>query len=244
MKASPEEQGKILTLQGIDSKIAQLHHQGLSLPLLKTLEEKTIAFNSTRDFVIAAQTEKADIKHELSRSEIDVEQVVSRIDRDEKRLASGNGSPKDLEKLQHELGSLAKRRSELEEVELEIMVLIEGIDARIKALSEQRDGLHSEVTQLEAERVSALSRINDEIALATSQRALLVPTITKEVVDLYEKVRASSDGVGAAALVEGKCDGCHLSINAVEIGRIKALPVDEIIRCEECNRILIKPPGF
>lgn len=244
MKASPEEQGKILTLQGIDAKVAQLQHQGLVLPLLKTLAEKTIAFNSTRDLLIAAQTEKADIKHELSRSEIDVEQVVSRIERDEKRLASGNGSPKDLEQLQHELGSLAKRRAELEEVELEIMVLIEGIDSRIKELSDQRDGLDSEVTQLEAEKVSALSVINEQSALATSQRALLVPTITKEVVDLYEKIRATSGGVGAAALIEGKCDGCHLSINAVEIGRIKALPADEIIRCEECNRILIRPLGF
>ena len=106
MKASKSAQEKLLALQALDSSLIQLDHKAKNLPASKILDEKSIAFATARDLCVAAETEKSDIKHELSKSEIDVEQVVSRIERDEKRLASGQGSPKELEQLQHELGSL------------------------------------------------------------------------------------------------------------------------------------------
>jgi predicted nucleic acid-binding Zn-ribbon protein len=67
-----------------------------------------------------------------------------------------------------------------------------------------------------------------------------VPSIEKALIDLYEKIRASSNGVGAASLVGSKCNGCNLSVNAVEMDRIKGLAADELLRCEECRRILVR----
>ncbi|TRZ85734.1 MAG: hypothetical protein D4R85_01575, partial [Streptomycetaceae bacterium] len=139
MKSAPEEQERLITLQTLDTLLTQLAHKAKTLPVIAALEIVTISHNSTRDLVIAAETEKADIKHELTKSEVDVEQVVARIDKDEKRMASGTASPKELEQMQHELASLNKRRSELEEIELEVMVRVDGIDDRIKSLSAERD---------------------------------------------------------------------------------------------------------
>ena len=189
---------------------------------------------------MAAKTERDDIKHELSRAEIDVEQVVSRIERDEKRLSSGQGAPKELEQLQHELGSLAKRRAELEEVELEIMVRVEGVENRIKELEDECKSLESQLGELSFKKEAELSDLESSAKSTSESRAALAPTIDGELLALYEKIRASGDGVGAAKLAGNQCLGCHLTMNAAELTRIKALADDEVVRCEECRRILVR----
>jgi predicted nucleic acid-binding Zn-ribbon protein len=233
-------QEKLLALQALDSSLIQLDHKAKNLPVSKLLDEKTIAHATARDLCVAAETEKSDIKHELSKSEVDVEQVVSRIERDEKRLSSGQGTPKELEQLQHELGSLAKRRAELEEIELEVMVRIDALDQRISSLSAERDSLHEDVTKLAKEKDRALEEINRAKNATIADRTSLMNEIESELLALYEKIRASGDGIGAARLHAGQCQGCNLSINAADLSKISALPDDEVVRCEECRRILVR----
>ena len=244
MKSSPEEQERVMTLQTLDTSLTQLAHKEKTLSVIQALEILTISHNSTRDLIIAAETEKADIKHELSKSEIDVEQVVTRIEKDEKRMASGTASPKELEQMQHELASLNKRRSELEEIELEVMVRVDGIDDRIKSLSVERDQFKLKMAELDAQKTKELTDIAEAVSSANGKRADIAAKISAEVVELYEKIKKTGDGIGAARLIEGKCDGCHLSINAVELSKIKETAADEIVRCEECRRILVRPKGF
>lgn len=240
MKASKSAQEKLLALQALDSSLIQLEHKARNLPVSKVLDEKNLAFATARDLCVAAETEKSDIKHELSKSEIDVEQVVSRIERDEKRLASGQGSPKELEQLQHELGSLAKRRAELEEIELEVLVRIEALDQRISSLSKERDALHEAVIRFSREKEVALEEITRAINATTSDRQVLANDCEPELLALYEKIRASADGIGAARLHAGQCQGCNLTINTADLSKINALPDDEVVRCEECRRILVR----
>jgi len=240
MKASKSAQEKLLALQALDSSLIQLDHKAKNLPVSRILDEKTIAFATARDLCVAAETEKSDIKHELSKSEIDVEQVVSRIERDEKRLASGQGSPKELEQLQHELGSLAKRRAELEEIELEVLVRIEALDQRINSLAKERDVLHEEVIKYSREKETALEEITRAINSTLNDRSALASECEPELLALYEKIRTSADGIGAARLHAGQCQGCNLTINAADISKINALPDDEVVRCEECRRILVR----
>jgi predicted nucleic acid-binding Zn-ribbon protein len=240
MKASKSAQEKLLALQALDSSLIQLDHKAKNLPASRILDEKSIAFATARDLCVAAETEKSDIKHELSKSEIDVEQVVSRIERDEKRLASGQGSPKELEQLQHELGSLAKRRAELEEIELEVLVRIEALDQRINSLAKERDVLHEEVIKYSREKETALEEITRAINSTLNDRSALASECEPELLALYEKIRTSADGIGAARLHAGQCQGCNLTINAADLSKINALPDDEVVRCEECRRILVR----
>jgi len=233
-------QERLLALQSLDSSLMQLGHRLKNLPVIKLLDEKVIAHATARDLCIAAETEKNDIKHELSRSEVDVEQVVSRIERDQKRLEAGQGTPKELEQLQHELVSLEKRRSELEEVELEVMMRIDGLDARINALASERDALDKEIASLRVEKEQAISEIESMMKKTEQDRSELASSVEPELLALYEKVRGSADGIGAARLHNGQCEGCHLALNAAEVTRLKALPDDEVVRCEECRRILIR----
>jgi predicted nucleic acid-binding Zn-ribbon protein len=240
MKATPNDQRSILKVAQLDQQANLLRHKAASLPELQEINSATVKFNNARDLRIAAETELSDVKRELLRAESDVEQVVSRIMRDEARLSGGSASPKELEQLQHEVGTLNTRRAELEEVELEIMMRVDSIQANISTLSQEGDEQAAVIADLEIRKENAMAAINIELESIAGDRVSTVSGIDKVLVDLYEKLRADSGGPGAAALVAGACSGCNLSINAVELKRLTDLADDEVVRCEECRCILVR----
>ena len=239
MKATPSDQLQILDVQVMDFHVATLKNKAAALPEIAELLATTQRLQVVRDLCIAAQTQISDIKRELSRSEGDVEQVVARLARDEKRLNDGSTAAKDLEHLQHEVTTLAARRAELEEIELEIMMRIDSVKDRLEELRGEESVLVEQAAEIQSSKDAALAIIDADIASTTAERLATVQGIDGALVDLYEKIR-SNGGNGAAALRGGTCEGCHLPVNSVEIGRIKAAPSDEVVRCEECRCILVR----
>ncbi len=73
-----------------------------------------------------------------------------------------------------------------------------------------------------------------------AERATAVSGMPDDLITLYEKLRAQKGGVGAAALRRRECGGCRLTLNASDLGIIAKKPSDEVVRCEECNRILVR----
>jgi predicted nucleic acid-binding Zn-ribbon protein len=193
-----------------------------------------------RDLAVAAQTEISDIGRELLRSEADVEQVALRLEKDEKRLTDGSAGAKELEKLQHEIATLTGRRSELEEIELEIMMRIDSIKDRLAELRVEEGVLTQQAADLTAKKDLAIGQYQQEFDSIKAERLATTQSVDGALVDLYEKIRSSNNGTGAAALKEGRCDGCHLAINSVELSRMKTLASDEVVRCEECRCILVR----
>lgn len=240
MKASPSDQQAILEVQLLDDQLASLRQSEEKLPEAIALNSVIIKRNNVRDLRIAAETECTDVKRELARAEGDVEQIVTRINRDEARLSSGTGTPKELEQTQHELVTLNARRAELEEVELTIMVTVEGINARIAELSAEEARLAAEIADLEIAKENALTVIINERTAVSAQREAISAPISDELKKLYAKLAEDNNGNGAAALVGNECKGCHLTINTTEVGRIATLPADEVVRCEQCRCILVR----
>ena len=160
MKASASDQRSILDIQKFDLQSSTLRNKAATLPELGEITSTTIKQNNARDLRIAAETELSDVKRELLRAEGDVEQIVTRITRDETRLASGTGSAKELEQTQHELGTLATRRSELEEIELEIMMRVDAIKEHISALTSEESDLGATIADLNIRKENAMAAIN------------------------------------------------------------------------------------
>jgi predicted nucleic acid-binding Zn-ribbon protein len=100
--------------------------------------------------------------------------------------------------------------------------------------------LAAEITELEIQKANALAVISADLEAVTSERASVIASTSPELVALYEKIRQSSNGTGAAALIGNQCKGCHLTINTIELQRIAGLPEDEVVRCEECRCILVR----
>jgi predicted nucleic acid-binding Zn-ribbon protein len=234
------DQRSILDIQKFDNQAATLANKAANLPELAEITSTTIKQNNVRDLRIAAETELSDVKRELARAEGDVEQIVTRIERDEKRLASGTGTPKELEQTQHELGTLGARRAELEEVELEIMMRVDGIKDRITTLSQEENELGMVLADLNIRKENALAAIATEREGIETDRKATTQSVSAEFLALYEKIRAGSNGISAAALAGNQCKGCNLTLNTIELQRIAALAEDEVVRCEECRCILVR----
>ena len=240
MKASHSDQQAILEVQRLDDQLASLAQREATLPETAALNSVVIKRNNVRDLRIAAETERTDVRRELSRAEGDVEQIMTRIQRDEARLNSGTGTPKELEQTQHELVTLGLRRAELEEVELTIMVQVEGISNRINELTAEEAKLAEEIADLEIQRENAMTIIINERSSVSEKRSSIVAPIAQELQDLYSKLAADNNGNGAAPLVGNECKGCHLTINTTEVQRISTLPAEEVVRCEQCRCILVR----
>ena len=239
MQASPEQQSLILELQLLDNEIMQANTKLKSLPEVEQLLHIDKRIITATDEVATVKQEADQISLELRRGEVDVETVTDRIKKDEARLASGNATPKELEQTQHEIQTLKKRQLALEEIELEIMVRSEAVTERSKVLNTDLTSLETLKAEINQRLTAATNEINSVILAKQKDREVVAVKIEKALLDLYEKIRVSS-GIGAASLVGNKCNGCNLAINAVEMQRIKTLPADEVLRCEECRRILVR----
>lgn len=240
VKATVAHQNLLIELQKIDTTIISC---GVRLANLPEIEQIKAIHKRLEDAAIelkVVETELEDVSIDLRRSEVDVEAVVDRMKKDEARLNSGAASPKELEQTQHELATLAKRKAELEDGELEIMMRFDSVKKRLDELASDEVGLKQLELELNVRLENSKSEINSELESAKTARASLLPRFETSLYDLYEKVRSSANGIGAALLIGNKCDGCHLEINAIERERIKGLDAEEVLRCEECRRILVR----
>lgn len=241
MKADPEAQKRLLDLQQLDTNLDQLGHRRRTLPELAEIERLAARQRELNDSIILAETEVGDLSREQSKAENDVDQVRMRIDRDQRRLDSGQvSSPKELENLQSEIASLHRRQADLEDVVLEIMERREAAEGRRDALQADRDDVTARLGDHEQSRDAAIRDIDAEAATVAGQRDAVARDVPPELLALYEKLRGQYGGVGAAALHRSRCEGCHLSLNKVELDRIRAADPAEVVRCEECRRILVR----
>lgn len=241
MKAAPDDQLRLLDLQALDSALDRLAHRRKTLPELAEIEELQGRTARLADDIVLLETEDSDLAREQSKVDADVDQVRARMQRDQQRLDGGQvGSPKELENLQSEIESLHRRQGELEDVELEVMERREAVQGRLDELRQQREQATVTLGETEQRRNTTWTEIDAEADKTSTQRAELSGSLPTELVDLYEKIRGSSAGVGAAALHRGRCEGCHLQLNTTDLNRIREADADEVLRCEECRRILVR----
>jgi uncharacterized protein len=241
VKASPEAQLRLLELADLDAELGRLEHRRRSLPEhaeLSRLEEQDRAL---RDETAALEAREGDLRREQSKADADVEQVRSRIGRDRARLDAGQvSSPRELENLQSEIESLLRRQGDLEDVELDVMERLEAAQSRLKEAASERSAIVAETAAVSSRRDVALAEMSQLSAEASDRRAAVAAEEPADLMDLYERLRAQHAGVGAAALRRGQCQGCHLSLNTVDLNEIRAAAADDVLRCEECRRILVR----
>lgn len=241
LNADPADQQRLLDVQERDTRLGQIAHRRATLPELAALAEAEARRNRARDELIAAQTILADLELELNRSEADVEVVRERTRKDQQLLDSGSiNDPKQLQNLQHELQSLARRQGELEELELEVMERADGAQKAVASLSATRDGLDAECVELASAVQQRLAELDAERVEVEAERQAIAATVPADLLALYERLRADLGGVGAAHLHRGRCEGCRLQLTANDLEQLRAARPDEVVRCEECRRILVR----
>lgn len=243
-KAPVADQLRLLTVQDLDTKLAQTRHRLANLPARQELDEVTAEAASLEETRVEAATAVTDLRREVTKAEDDVVTVRARADRDNKRMLSGAGAtPKELQALQSELDVLAKRQGDLEDIELDAMQRLEDAESEATRVAVQIDAVAAKATEVKARLHNEAADIDAEIVSLSAGRANAVAGLDEGLLALYEKLRAAQGGTGAAALKHGACQGCNMSLSPADLAHIEATPADDIVRCEECGRILVRGAG-
>ncbi|EST37182.1 hypothetical protein N566_14390 [Streptomycetaceae bacterium MP113-05] len=243
LNAAPADQIRLLDVQDLDTRLTQLAHRSRSLPEHEELQTLEADLTQLRDLLVAARTEESDAAREQTKAEQDVDQVRQRAARDQKRLDSGMvTNPKDLESLQSEITSLAKRQGDLEDVVLEVMERRESAQERATELADRAEAVEAKVTDATTRRDTAVQDIDAETGTVRKEREVVAGAVPADLLKLYEKIREQQGGVGAAKLYQRRCEGCRLELNITEVNDVRAAAADSVVRCENCRRILVRTP--
>jgi predicted nucleic acid-binding Zn-ribbon protein len=240
--APAADQRRLLDVQALDTRLDQLAHKRRSLPELARLLELDAQVADLYTALVTSRTAVDDLRRELTKAEADVEQVRVRAARDQGKLDSGQGSPKDLQALQSELVALGRRQGDLEEVELEVMERLEAHEGALTEVTTAHEALVGQKSVVEADRDAAFREIDAEAEKVGAERAAAVAGLDAGLVTLYQKLRTQLGGVGAAALRGRRCEGCRLELNPLDLDAIRGKAEDQVVRCEECGRILVRLP--
>jgi uncharacterized protein len=231
---------KLLDVCELDSRALQLRHRRAHLPQAAVVAELQASKKTTDDAVRDARVIRDDLERVQKKADADVEAVKTRRRRDQERMDSGAiSSAKDLERMQHELATLDRRISVLEDEELEVMEQLEEAQANVTRLEAEL----AEITEKLAVAVDSVevetSKIDGELAGVAEERTPALEGIPDDLLALYSRL-SEKMGVGAAELRARRCGGCNLQLDPAEISRIRGLAADEVVRCEECSRILVR----
>lgn len=239
MNADHATQLRLLDLQAADTALGQLAHRRRSLPELTAITERKSGAESVHNEVVDAQTAVADIELEQRRLENDVEAVRTRARRDEARLQAGGLPARELESIQHEITTLARRQSTLEDELLEVMERAEETETALRDASSRHAAIIGEQRELEATRDATFAEIDAAAATRTPERDAIAAELPGDLLALYEKARAHS-GNGAAVLRQRRCEGCRIELSGSDLGAVRKAEPDAVVRCDNCRAVLVR----
>jgi predicted nucleic acid-binding Zn-ribbon protein len=220
VKASPADQNELLRLQAAE--------------LLKLQPE----VEALRARWIAATGELEDARAELKRIESDVQVVDARAKRDSDRVQQ-SASMKDVQALEAELASLAKRKNDLEEIELTVMQRVEDLEQALAGVEAERAELNGRVAALEGEREEEAGKLEAQRTALAKDRAAIAETLPADLIELYERQRTRY-GIGAAALIRGVSMGSNVKLTESDLSDIRRAAADDVVLCPDSGAILVR----
>jgi len=240
VKADHFDQQKLLALAAEDVALSQLAHRRRTLPELAAVEAAEQADRAFAGDVVRAETEVKDLGREVRRMESDVETVRAREEKDQKLLDSGGVSPKEMTNLQHELETLKRRQSDLEDQELELMERLEVAETTLATARAGQEKAQTDLERAKQLRDDALADIADGTTRHETARAAVAGGISAPLLSLYDRIRTQTGTTGAAMLKARQCQGCRIELYGNELTAVRNADPHEVVRCENCGRILVR----
>lgn len=237
---SADELAGLLSVQDLDLAVDQHRHRRDHLPEraeLAKLDAGVAALHADLPPAAAARDEIAKREAEV---EADLASTETRVQAVRRRLYSGEVSAsRELQAMSDDVAHLEVRQSDLEDQVLTLLEERDPIDSRVAGLESQIDQLTERRREVVDRLSVAEAAVDGELATLADQRQEVAAGVPPALLATYEKLRTRLGGIGAARLVGSRCDGCHLTLSAVELDQIRRLPPGEAATCEQCSRILI-----
>jgi predicted nucleic acid-binding Zn-ribbon protein len=242
MKAEVVQQRSLLELAELDAELSRIDHRAKHLSEQQHVEGAQAAHSEANDRLAAVQIALEDLDAQVAKFESEIDAVRQREDRDRSLLAAGTVDAKQLTELQHELGTLERRQSSLEDSLLEVMERREELQRQQAGELAAIDELQNKLSDAQRACDGARNEIDQLRHQSVSRRDELVAELDADFVALYERQR-SHGGAGAGMLQGRRCGACRIEIDRGELARISAAADDEVLRCPECGAILLRVKG-
>ncbi|MBV9515895.1 MAG: hypothetical protein JO280_17935 [Mycobacteriaceae bacterium] len=239
MKAAVDQQRSLAQVVEIDAEMARMAHRRAHLPELQRYDEVQAEQAVANDRLATLQLALEDLQAQVKRFETEIDAVRLREDRDRSLLQSGTPDAKQLSDLQHELQTLQRRQTSLEDSLLEVMERREDLQLEQSRELTTIDALQDELASVQQARDEALAEIDTASADRAQRRAQLMAGLDGGLVEIYERQRSSA-GVGAGMLLGKRCGACRIELDRGELARISAAADDDVLRCPECRAILLR----
>jgi uncharacterized protein len=233
MKADVTQQRSVLELAGTDAEMSRIEHRVANLAEQQRVEALQVDRRAIEDRAAVLGIAIEDLDGQAGRFETEIEGVRQREERDRTLLSDPATGAKQLSELQHELETLERRQSSLEDSLLEVMEQRERLQAEQHQEQAALSALDNELGFAGQALTVALAEVEASRAEQTERRTALSGGIASELLALYEKV-------GAGPLQGGRCGACRIEIDRGELSRIAAAADDDVLRCPECSAILVR----
>lgn len=237
MNARPADQHLLLEIADLDARRQRAAHDRDHPPQAARVSELLSQRDALSHELATRAGARDDLTQELKRIESDVAVVDARAERDRDRLQHVSNS-KDAQGLEHELTSLARRKSDLEDGQLEVM---ERLDAAESAVVEQERLIaetSEEGARLSGDGKAAVAEAMERFEAAGRDRDAIASSLPAELLSMYDRVAAR--GTGAAMLRRATCEGCRMVLSGTDMSRIRQAAEDEVLTCPECGAILVR----
>ena len=240
--AQPRGIDRLLDLQELDLSIDRLQTRRSELETGEDVRTARTAVDRADERLGELKLALDSLDREQRRLEGDVDSLSRKADAEQKRMYDGSVmNPKELDAIQHEVANLTQRRIRLEDELLEQMERREDLEGKIAQAEADGTEARERLTEISGDSSHELEDISRGLAERIGERGRLVPLFDEELLELYEDLRRQKRGVGAAALEDGVCQGCHQKLSAMELERLKRS--QDVKRCEYCRRILVPAGG-
>ncbi len=238
MKASPEDQAKLLDLGHIDTELARTRKILTTLPAIAAVKEAEAERLAAKEQLRLALEDVDGFRADVTRAESDVDLVDQRIARDQERLQSTT-SPKDAQGLEHELETLATRRSLLEDVQLDVMEKLETALEVLATATETVAGIEARLEAFRAEVASETAAGEATITELTGKRDQLTAELPADLVALYERQRERY-GHGVSELRGTVSGASGVQLTESDVHDIRQAADDDVVLCPDSNAILVR----
>lgn len=229
---------QLVGLQKLDTNIRLLQDQLEAIPqrraeIEKEFEQRAFEFRSVevrRDEALAGRT----------RIEAEVAQTRSGSERSERNLMSSTNE-KDYTAALREVDAARKHISQLETQVLEQMELLEQAEAEIRDRAPEVDKLRREMEEKSKAFDDQARAQEAQLAAYRKERERLIKSMPKQMLALYDRIRTRiRGGIAVAEARNNSCSACSMSLRPEVMTKIRR--GDELILCDNCNRILYYVP--
>jgi uncharacterized protein len=242
MKAEVSQQRSLAQLAEIDAELTRIAHRQSHLPEQRRYEELQTDHRAANDRLATLRLAIDDLDAQIVRFESEIDAVRQREDRDRSMLQTGSPNAKQVTELQHELETLQRRQSSLEDSLLEVMERREQLQGEQARELTTIDALQSDLAAAQQAQDTVVAETEQARRDREKRRAELITGLDSELVSIYERQRAGG-GVGAGVLQGRRCGACRIELDRGELARISAASDDEVLRCPECRAILLRIKG-